>query len=451
MRKTTFLPVKPLQIKQKEYNHLLEPNEIFRASVILITALLLTYVSIYCVLNIKSEYIIIEAFNLLPLLLSIVLLFSVYQKAFKITRHIIICYLIVLLTGVMFYNEEISCSKVLILPALILLFFDKSKQDQLWGGVYWCVTYIVLQSRFYMFELKEELNHSLLYEIITIVFGIAFFLACFWVKDRFLKYRNEIKRKTLMLEQKNCYLQDLVLLNEKKNDALMRTVLLKEKLISILSPDISTPVNYFGLVINKYEKGYINDEELLKRIVEAKEGLIGIDKLVADLLSWSAPGEAKNTRHIIRSEEYDEIMQFVLSLYHLSAKTKGLEIVSTVHIPPAMCLSISKNEIEIILRNTLANAIKFSKPGGKIMIDFQLLPENAWAVLSIKDFGVGMDKNILQQLNNTHLTSIKGSHEIGVGLSIVFDIINSNSLRYNISSSKPEGTEVSIMIPVINI
>lgn len=445
---------KLIYLKKSKCGLLLEPNELFKVFSVLITALILTYVGIFQAINLASVDLISQMLNLLPLLLSVALLFSVYLKSFQLTRLIVICYLIALIAGVLFYNATITYSKVLMLPAFVLFFLNKTKKEKLWGGIYLCVTYAVIQIRYYLFELQEMTKHLFLFEVISIVFGIIFFVVCNWIKNEFLLYESEIKQRTLLLEEKNKVLEDLVCLNKRQSDKLKRTVLLKEKLMSILSHDIRTPIGAFKLLISNYEKKYIPEKAFIKGIVETKKDLMKIDAMVLDILLWSRNDTAKSGEVLITYQNYDEIFQSVQSLYALCIKNKKLEVSTETEIPEDMYLVISKREIEIILRNLLSNAIKFSNIEGKIMVSLKAdEAEPHIAVLSVKDFGVGMSMERMQSLNSSKLISSTGTLDevgIGIGLSIVFDVMNSNNLEHSIKSAENGGTEFSIRIPMMN-
>ena len=279
-------------------------------------------------------------------------------------------------------------------------------------------------------------------------------LTFFGIKKEFAQYENEIKLKALILEQKNNCLEDLVSVSKRQSDKLTCTVILKEKLMAILSHDIRTPLNSFKLLIGNYEKGYITAKDLIEGIVETKKDLINLDKMVLDLLHWSKGDAEKCKEKIIAHEPYDEIIQSILSIYSLCAKNKKLEIISAIDIPDGTMLAISKRELEIILRNLLSNAIKFSHPEGKIIVSLSISEtERRVAILNVKDFGVGMSPEKTQHLSSNKLTSSCGTLDevgVGIGLSIVFDVINSNCFAYNIKSMLNEGTEFSIRIPLKN-
>jgi signal transduction histidine kinase len=79
------------------------------------------------------------------------------------------------------------------------------------------------------------------------------------------------------------------------------------------------------------------------------------------------------------------------------------------------------NMIELIIRNLVSNAIKFSDHGGKL----ELYAENHQneVVLSIKDNGVGMTENKVQKINSTSSHSLESTYgtdkEKGTGLGLM--------------------------------
>ena len=173
--------------------------------------------------------------------------------------------------------------------------------------------------------------------------------------------------------------------------------------------------------------------------------------MVLDLVNWST--DEKNEAKVVSYQQMHDVMESALSIYTLCAKNKNLDIVPVIDMPEAMNLAVSKREIEIIIRNLMSNAIKFSNKDSKIEVSMKANAENpSMATLSVRDFGTGMHPAVLEKLNGNRVASTIGTMNevgLGVGLSIVFDIMHSKGLRHTIQSEAGKGTQFSINIPLV--
>ena len=105
--------------------------------------------------------------------------------------------------------------------------------------------------------------------------------------------------------------------------------------------------------------------------------------------------------------------------------------------------------IDLVVRNVLSNAIKFSFDGGQI--DIRSQPFNGWIQIQIRDYGQGIDDENLEKIflaDHNH-SSIGTHNEKGTGLGLVLckDFIERNSGMIQLESRIGEGTTVIFTLP----
>jgi signal transduction histidine kinase len=115
-----------------------------------------------------------------------------------------------------------------------------------------------------------------------------------------------------------------------------------------------------------------------------------------------------------------------IELFGEIARQKAITIIN--EIDDSISIVADKNHISLVVRNLLANAIKFNKLGGIITIREKSIGE--YFEISVADSGVGMSTSDLSRLFNaeTHFTS-PGTHQekgAGIGLLLTKEFIEKN-------------------------
>jgi signal transduction histidine kinase len=105
--------------------------------------------------------------------------------------------------------------------------------------------------------------------------------------------------------------------------------------------------------------------------------------------------------------------------------------------------------VKTILRNLLSNAIKFTNIGGSVVISGKKEAKNV--KITVKDNGVGMEKNILDKILNGSYYSGYGTQSesgSGLGLSICQEFIKKNKGKFFIESTLGIGTSIMFTLPL---
>ena len=105
-----------------------------------------------------------------------------------------------------------------------------------------------------------------------------------------------------------------------------------------------------------------------------------------------------------------------------------------------------QNMMETIIRNLLANAIKYSPENQEIHLNG--FRDGDSYTIEIMDNGIGMDANlidkILSGLNNESRSGTSGEEGTGLGLRIALDFIKNQNAKLDIKSVINKGTTFKI-------
>lgn len=218
----------------------------------------------------------------------------------------------------------------------------------------------------------------------------------------------------------------------------------KDKVFSILSHDLRSPLANLSSLISMAREGDISDEEFKSFLPTIAENINYTSGLIDNLLHWSQL-HIKGERIAKTTFDLYEIINSMLTYFTKSAKVKNIEIVNL--ISKSTTVNADKNMIHLVLRNLLSNAIKFSEPGGKVTIEAQdLYPET---VVCVSDTGKGMEKETLKKLFGYESFTTKGTaNEQGTGLGLLLckEFVEKNGGRIWVESEPGKGSRFCFSI-----
>ncbi len=222
----------------------------------------------------------------------------------------------------------------------------------------------------------------------------------------------------------------------------------KDKLFSIIAHDLRGPftslLGYSDLIIANLHTYDMNKfEQMILHInLAAKDAYT----LLENLLVWarSKNGQLQfNPQWHNLTEVLNEIGENLNSL----AMIKNITI--TNRSGPNIFGLADENMLHAIVRNLIANAIKFCKPGGQIEI-FTTSGAN-YIEIAVKDNGIGMPAEIRNKLFGSQETysSTGTAHEKGTGLGLLIcrEFVEKHQGRIWVDSEPGEGSCFYFTLP----
>lgn len=105
--------------------------------------------------------------------------------------------------------------------------------------------------------------------------------------------------------------------------------------------------------------------------------------------------------------------------------------------------------IQKVLQNLLANAVKYSGAGGKVMVRMGKLGKNQM-VLSVSDTGKGIEKKDLPHIFDAFYTATNFGVEVsaGVGLALVRQAVGAMNGTITVRSARGKGTTFTVVLPL---
>jgi signal transduction histidine kinase len=113
--------------------------------------------------------------------------------------------------------------------------------------------------------------------------------------------------------------------------------------------------------------------------------------------------------------------------------------------------NINTDKFNRVLDNLISNALKFSKEHDKL--DVTLEKENNWGLIKVRDYGLGIPKDILphifERFTKAGRSGLKGETSTGLGLSIARQIIEKHGGKIEVASEEGKGSTFSIRMPLV--
>lgn len=235
---------------------------------------------------------------------------------------------------------------------------------------------------------------------------------------------------------------------KKKNEELKEINETKDKFFSIISHDLRSP--FQGLLgISNYlvdEFDNLPNEEIKELISTLNEALRNQYKFLDDLLNWSRLQSGRLTLEKTKFNLHT-LVENVENLFETNLQTKKIELIN--HIPKEQFIFADEDMIFLLIRNLVSNAIKFTKPFGKIEITSYEFEYHLQIVVA--DNGIGIKPENLDKLFrlDSHYTTRGTNSETGngLGLTLCKEIVTKHNGQIWVKSEVDKGTKIFFTIP----
>lgn len=236
---------------------------------------------------------------------------------------------------------------------------------------------------------------------------------------------------------KNPHINSAVENFNKMVNELNSVTLLKNDFVSNFTHEFKTPIasikGYAELLENS-ENLTEEQKEYVKIIVEESKNLSVLSESVMKLAKLDSQSELTS----VKKFSLDGQLEDCVLLFDTALKEKGVEIeLKTIPIR----IQNDPYLVREVWVNLIANAIKYSKNGGKIYIT--LKREKKRVLVSIKDEGIGMSEDTQKHIFDKFYQGNKRDKNkgLGLGLSIVKRILEITGGTISVSSEIGKGTE----------
>jgi PAS domain S-box-containing protein len=228
----------------------------------------------------------------------------------------------------------------------------------------------------------------------------------------------------------------------------------KSEFLARISHELRTPLNAimgfsevmrlerFGPLVNEKYKGYVND-------IHASGGMLL--SLINDLLDLSKV-EAGQLELNFTSVSLSDVADNAIKMLQEQA-THGRVVIRKAMPADLPNVVADLRSMRQIMLNVLSNAIKFTDPGGQVIVSANTIPSGELK-LRIKDTGIGMNeaqvKEALEPFKRI-TTEGRDTQGTGLGLPLTRALAEANRATFMVDSEPRKGTMVEITFPTTRV
>jgi signal transduction histidine kinase len=231
----------------------------------------------------------------------------------------------------------------------------------------------------------------------------------------------------------------------KANGKLERLNQTKDKLFSVIGHDLRGPITNLSLMLSMLKAGDLKQEEFKSLIGKLQLQVESTGNIINNLLQWAKTemsGSNVQAQRISVSFAASVLRQF-------SDEAGKKQIKLSASLPENLFMLADKDQLEIIFRNLISNAIKFTHEGGSVHVS--ALEAGSLIEFRIIDTGIGIAEEDMRNLfmPGKHLSrpGTRNEKGTGIGLFISSEMVTTNGGEIRIESKKEHGTTFILTLP----
>jgi len=225
----------------------------------------------------------------------------------------------------------------------------------------------------------------------------------------------------------------------------------KNEFLAMLSHELRNPL---GIISNAIQMLPITPKESseipeLRTILNRQ--IKHMTRLIDDLLDLARISRGQ-LRLVKDPCDFSEIVRDTLRDSRGLLESSGLQL--KTHLPRRNLWVLGdRTRLAQCISNLLHNSSKFTDAGGTITVILERLPEQDWAVLTVRDTGIGMGPEILADVlktfHHSDRTADRSRGGLGLGLALVKGFIELHGGTVEALSEGPDrGSEFIIRLPL---
>lgn len=242
-------------------------------------------------------------------------------------------------------------------------------------------------------------------------------------------------------------LHRLAIVRKKRNEELAHLNTTKDRLLSIVSHDVKTPVGAMCQVLRTMTTDYdtLFDTDRKAKLVMLHTTTEALNERMENIIRW-VKGELGNNEKAEPADfNLSEIVGESIKALETTIVAKSLKV--SDEVPKEMTVHDDANVVRLVLHNLLSNAVKYSFPEGEVSVKAEAKGDRIW--ISVADNGMGINEKKLEKIFKFMTSSASGTGGetgTGIGLFVSKHLIDKIGGEITIESAKDAGTVVRFSV-----
>jgi two-component system phosphate regulon sensor histidine kinase PhoR len=219
--------------------------------------------------------------------------------------------------------------------------------------------------------------------------------------------------------------------------------------VSNLSHELRTPIASLRALVDTLRGGALEDPPAAKHFLERMDTEIDdLTQMVEELLELSRieSGQAPIRLAPVALQAVVE-----RAVDRLRPQAERAEIVLETTLPADLPLILVDSEqLHLVITNLVQNAIKFTPPGGRVVVSAESAPEQV--TVRVKDTGIGIPASALPRIFERFYKGdpARASRGTGLGLAIAKHIVQAHGGQISAASVEGQGSTFSFTLLTAN-
>lgn len=223
----------------------------------------------------------------------------------------------------------------------------------------------------------------------------------------------------------------------------------KDKFVSRISHDLRSPftsiIGFAEVLMNDNAIPEKDKSEYLSFIFQSSKRLLNYVNQLTEIIKL----QTFRTKLEPQRSNTNRLIHYSVASFTAQVVDKNLEI--KVNVNESIYINVDERLFLLLISSLISNSVKFSKPGGRIIVSAQDFNED-FIEITLKDEGVGIsekNKNKLFKMDQIFYSEgTRGEKGAGLGLLLSKEIVEKHGGNIWFYSNQNEGTEFHFTLPV---
>lgn len=277
---------------------------------------------------------------------------------------------------------------------------------------------------------KEKFTSNLLYAVALLFMSMIIGLV--------IRNNKQRSRTNQILQKMNTEIAE-------QNAKLIQANEIKDKLFSILGHDLRSPLVSLKGLMELVLRNEVSEQEFKAFSSKLNQQVSGTHETLENILQWSH-AQMNGWQHSPVSINLHTLVNRCTNLFEEPARAKNITLLNQLTLNTT--IHADEAQLELIVRNLIHNAIKFTGSGGQVRV--QGYESKTHFEIQVIDTGVGLTINEINELfkakpsNSSRGT--QGERGTGLGLMLCKEMIENNGGYLKVTSQPGKGSTFHVFI-----